>query len=78
MVAGSCLFLAAKVYESNVTCDAVVDAVQTLLSPTQFSVLGTKPKVHCPFHCNMYNTYTGSKTVVLTQLLAVDRQHIFY
>jgi len=31
--------------ESNVTCDAVINAVQTILTPTQFSVFGKHPKV---------------------------------
>jgi len=46
VVASSCLFLAAKVYESTLTCDAVVQAVQTLLTSTQFAVFGKNPKVH--------------------------------
>jgi len=31
--------------ESNVTCDAVINAVATILTPTQFSVFGERPKV---------------------------------
>ena len=34
------------------TCDAVIDAVQTLLTPTQFSVFGEEPKVGCLYHCS--------------------------
>ena len=45
MVASSCLFLAAKMDECNVTCDTVIGAVQTILTPTQFSVFGENPKV---------------------------------
>jgi len=37
--------------ESNVTCDAVINAIQTLLTPTQFSVFGEEPKVGCLYHC---------------------------
>jgi len=47
VVASSCLFLAAKVNESNLKCDDVIIAVQTLLTATQFSVFGRNPKVGC-------------------------------
>ena len=51
MVGSSCLFLAAKIDESNVTCDAVINAIQTLLTPTQFSVFGKDPKVGYLYLC---------------------------
>jgi len=31
--------------ESSVTCDTVINAVRTILTPTQFCVFGEHPKV---------------------------------
>jgi len=37
--------------ESNVTCDAVISAVKSLLTSTQFSVFREDPKVGVHFVC---------------------------
>ena len=59
------MFLAAKMNESDVTCDAVISAVQTLLTPTQFSVFGKNPKVGCPHCCTAVNNLIVDVHIIL-------------
>jgi len=53
--------------ECPVTCNAVIHAVKTLLTPTQFSVFGRNPKASYLHHCSPHmHTHPQTHPCVLT------------